>query len=51
MTFKALSKDRCSELLGSLLSCIFENFRVCSHPEKYLGRIDENKQKSENSKM
>jgi hypothetical protein len=43
MTFNGLSKDRCIELLSSLLSCIFKNFRACSYPEKYLGRVDETK--------
>jgi hypothetical protein len=39
MTFRGLSKDRCSDLLFSLLSCIFDNFRACSYPEKYLERV------------
>jgi hypothetical protein len=47
MTFSGLSKDRCSELLGSLLKCLFENFRACSHPENYLARADETLNTSE----
>ncbi len=41
VTFTGLPKDRCSELLGSLLRCLFENFRACSRPESYLARADE----------
>ncbi len=48
MTFNGLSKDRCVELLGSLLNCMFENFRACSNPESYLERADESKKESEN---
>jgi hypothetical protein len=48
MTFNGLSKDRCAELLGSLLNCVFENFRACSNPEAYLGRVDDPKKQSEN---
>jgi hypothetical protein len=33
VTFTGLPKDRCSELLSSLLKCIYENFRACSRPE------------------
>jgi hypothetical protein len=49
MTFNGLSKDRCVELLGSLLNCVFENFRACSNPETYLERVDESKKDSENN--
>jgi hypothetical protein len=35
-----LPKDRCCELLGSLLKFLFENFRACARPETYLGRAD-----------
>jgi hypothetical protein len=48
MTFNGLSKDRCVELLGSLLNCVFVNFRACSNPETYLERVDESKKESEN---
>jgi hypothetical protein len=41
MTFKGLSKDHYSELLSSLLGCIFEKFRACSRPEAYFERADE----------
>jgi hypothetical protein len=47
MTFNGLSKDRCVELLGSLLNCVFVNFRACSNPEAYLERVDESKKESE----
>jgi hypothetical protein len=36
MTFSGLTKDRCDELLGSLLNCVFKNFRASSRPEAYL---------------
>jgi hypothetical protein len=48
MTFNGLSKDRCVELLGSLLNCVFVNFRACSNPEDYLERVDETKKESDN---
>jgi hypothetical protein len=35
-----LPKDRCRELLGSLLKFLFENFRACARPESYLERAD-----------
>ncbi len=41
MTFKGLSKDHYSELLSSLLGCIYEIFRACSRPEAYFERADE----------
>jgi lysophospholipase L1-like esterase len=41
MTFKGLSKDHYSELLSSLLGCIYEKFRACSRPEAYFERADE----------
>jgi hypothetical protein len=40
MTFKGLSKDLHGELLGTLLSLIFEHFRACLRPEEYLARAD-----------
>jgi hypothetical protein len=47
MTFNGLSKDRCAELLGSLLNCVFTNFRACSNPEDYLARVDVSQKESE----
>jgi hypothetical protein len=47
--FKGLSKDNKSDLLGSLLTSIFENYRACSRPEVYLARADVTKNLSENS--
>ncbi len=47
MTCKGLSKDIYSELLGSLLTCIFEKFRACSRPEAYFERAAEKKVTSE----
>jgi hypothetical protein len=47
VTYLGLSKDRCNELLGSLLTYIFDNFRACSSPESYLARADENNTTSE----
>jgi hypothetical protein len=47
MTCKGLSKDHYSELLGTLLNCIFEKFRACSGPEAYFERAAENKVTSE----
>jgi hypothetical protein len=38
--FKGLSKDNQSELLGTLLRCIYDNFRACKRPEEYLARAD-----------
>jgi hypothetical protein len=40
VVFNGLPKDRCSELLGSLLKFLYENFRACACPESYLGRAD-----------
>jgi hypothetical protein len=40
VTFKGLSKDHYSELLGTLLGCIFEKFRACLRPEAYFARAD-----------
>jgi hypothetical protein len=40
VVFNGLPKDRCDELLGNLLSCIYENFRACDRPESYLARAD-----------
>jgi hypothetical protein len=51
MTFNGLSKDRCVELLGSLLNCVFANFRACSNPEDYLKRVDETKKESDNTEQ
>ncbi len=48
MTFAGLSKDRCSELLGSFLRCLFDNFRACLRPKSYLARADETHNPSEN---
>ncbi len=48
VTYLGLSKDRCSEFLGSLLTYIFDNFRACSSPESYLARVDENSNTFEN---
>jgi hypothetical protein len=47
VTFLGLPKDRCDELLGSLLTNVFNNFRACSRPEEYLARAAENTKKSE----
>jgi hypothetical protein len=51
VTFMGLPKGRCGELLGSLLRCIYDNFRACSRPESYLVRADSNAKKSENSEV
>jgi hypothetical protein len=48
VTFKGLSKDHYSELLSTLLGCIYENFRACSRPEAYFGRADVVNNPSEN---
>jgi hypothetical protein len=48
VTFKGLSKDLHGELLGTLLSLIFENFRACLRPEEYLVRVDVENSESEN---
>ncbi len=40
VVFNGLPKGRCSELLSTLLGCIYENFRVCDRPERYLARAD-----------
>ncbi len=40
VVFNGLPKDRCDELLGNLLTCIYENFRACDRPENYLERVD-----------
>jgi hypothetical protein len=42
-----LPKDRCDELLGSLLNIVFANFRACPRPEEFLARAAENTKKSE----
>ncbi len=47
VTYNGLPKDRCRELLGSLLNFLFENFRACSRPETYLVRADETLKQSE----
>jgi hypothetical protein len=47
VTCNGLQKDRCCELLGSLLNFLFENFRACSRPELYLVRADESQKQSE----
>jgi hypothetical protein len=48
VTCNGLPKDRCRELLGSLLNFLFDNFRACSRPETYLVRADANSKQSEN---
>jgi hypothetical protein len=47
VTCTGLPKDRCCELLGSLLNCLYSNFRACASPEDYLAREDERKNHSE----
>ncbi len=47
VTFLGLPKDRCDELLGSLLNTVFSNFRACPRPESLLARAAENTKKSE----
>jgi hypothetical protein len=49
--FKGLSKDFQSELLGTLLNCVFENYRACSRSEVYLARADEIKPASKNTEQ
>jgi hypothetical protein len=49
VTFAGLPKDRCGELLGSMLRCLFENFRACGRPEIYLARADVKENLSENT--
>jgi lysophospholipase L1-like esterase len=49
VTFAGIPKDRCGELLGSMLRCLFENFRACGRPEIYLARADVNDNPSENT--
>ncbi len=52
VTCTGLPKDRCRELLGSLLNCLFSNFRACASPEEYLARADgKNKLSKENSEQ
>jgi hypothetical protein len=51
MIFKGLSKDHQNELLGTLLTCVFENYRACARPEDYLVRADVSKNLSENSEQ
>jgi hypothetical protein len=51
VTFLGLPKDRCDELLGSLLNTVFANFRACSRPEEFLARAAENTKKSETSEQ
>ena len=49
-----LSKVKCSELLGNLLTSIFENFRACAGPETYFARADQsqtNKNEFENQEQ
>jgi hypothetical protein len=48
VTYLGLPKDRCSELLDSLLHYIFKNFRACSSPVMFLARVDVNTDISEN---
>ncbi len=48
VVFNGLPQDRCDELLGNLLSCIYENFRACGRPESYLARADVGNCVSEN---
>jgi hypothetical protein len=48
VVFKGLPKDLQSELLGTLLNLIFDNFRACSRPEEYLARADVGNHPSEN---
>jgi hypothetical protein len=38
ITFEGLSKDTCSELLSTMLTWNFVNFRACTSPESYLVR-------------
>ncbi len=49
MTYNGLSKDRCHELLSSLLNCLYANFRACASPKDYLERADGKNQQSEDS--
>jgi hypothetical protein len=49
ITCNGLSKDRCAELLGSLLNYIHENFRACTGPENFLVRADANRKLSDNT--
>jgi hypothetical protein len=49
--FKGLSKDNQSELLGTLLGCIYDNFRACKRPEDYLARADVDKKISESNEQ
>jgi hypothetical protein len=51
VTFLGLPKDRCDELLGLLLTNIFNNFRACSRPEDYLARAAEKTKKSEKNEQ
>jgi hypothetical protein len=51
MIFKGLSKDIQNELLGTLLTCVFDNYRACSRPEEYLVRADDFKNPSENTEQ
>jgi hypothetical protein len=51
VTFLGLPKDRCDELLGSLLNTVFSNFRACPRPEEFLARAAENTKKSETSEQ
>jgi hypothetical protein len=51
VTFLGLPKGRCGELLGSLLKCIYDNFRACLRPENYLARADSNAKKSETTEI
>ncbi len=48
MTSSSLSMDSCSELLGLMLTRIYETFRACSRPENYLVRANDSKIESEN---
>ncbi len=47
--FRGLSKDNQSELLGNLLTCVYDNYRACSRPEDYLVRADDFKNTSEDT--
>jgi hypothetical protein len=47
VTCTGLPKDRCCELLGSLLNCLYSNIRACTSPEEYFAREDEKNNQSE----
>jgi hypothetical protein len=50
VTFSGIPKDRCCELLGSLLNYLYSNFRACALPEDYLAREDGMENYSEEQK-